>query len=103
MPGSCAKNSRACGYVSADGARGMYCPLRKQEFLEIYCQSLEHKPPRVQKSSALGSDAAVGFICAEDSIGDLYFLLTLRSDKLVAHPGEVCLPGGHVEIEDEGN
>ncbi len=30
-------------------------------------------------------------------------MLTLRSDKLEHHAGEVCLPGGHLDIDDEGD
>ena len=32
---------------------------------------------------------------------EIHVILTLRSEKLKAHPGEVCLPGGREELNDE--
>lgn len=42
----------------------------------------------------------MGLIVGEDSQGELYFLLTLRSDKLASHPRQIALPGGLAEDSD---
>ena len=58
-------------------------------------------PSSVYPQLPLSRRAAVLLLLFADRHGDLRVVLTLRSNSLRSHPGEVSLPGGKADREDE--
>ncbi|RPD60988.1 hypothetical protein L226DRAFT_552740 [Lentinus tigrinus ALCF2SS1-7] len=67
----------------------------------IYIERLrQHQPEQVDLSGYPSARLAAVLVLLFETAGELRVLLTTRDKSLRAHPGQVALPGGKVDITD---